>query len=120
MASIAVAAAVTLSAIWCRYTAFVMVEFTCPTASAAAASLLPGCASALAALPKSAPDTAQQATGDFDVLSAGTADTTAASLANDVGADSLKIEFDLSEHLPVTADVAQWQADAKALRSYCS
>jgi hypothetical protein len=75
---------------------------------------------ALKALPESAPDTSQQATSDYDALNAGIAETTAASLANDVGADSMKIEFDLLEHLPVAADVAQWQADAKALRSYCS
>jgi hypothetical protein len=90
-----------------------------PTAAASTASLPPGCASALADLPKSAPDTEQQATSDFDALSAGTADTTAASLANDVGADSLSIEFDLSTHLPVAKDVAEWETDATALRSYC-
>ncbi len=71
-------------------------------------------------MPKSPPDTAQQATADFDALSAGTATTTAANLANDVGADSMSIMFDLGTHLDVSKDVAKWNADAKALRDFCA
>lgn len=89
-------------------------------ASTAAVSLPAGCASALGALPKSPPDTAQQATDDFDALGNGTPGTTAGSLENDVSADSSSILFDLDEHLDVAKDVAQWESDAKALRSYCS
>jgi hypothetical protein len=60
----------------------------------------------------------QQAMDDMDALGRGTADTTAASLANTASADSFKIGFDLAELLPVVADVALWQVAAKALRSF--
>jgi hypothetical protein len=88
--------------------------------TAAAVTAAPsGCASALAALPKSAPNTGQQAADDTDGLG-GRTGTTVASLADAVAADSFKIGFDLAEKQSDAADVARWQADAKALRSYCS
>lgn len=84
-----------------------------------AAALPPGCASALAALPKTAPDTAKQAADDTDALG-GRKGTTAGSLADAVSADSFSIGFDLSENESAASAAAKWQADAKALRSYCS
>jgi hypothetical protein len=88
------------------------------TASVAAAFMPGGCASALSALPKLAPNTLQQAADDSDGLG-GRTETTVASLADAVAGDSLSIGFDLAEKKSDAANVAQWQADAKALRSCC-
>jgi hypothetical protein len=88
-------------------------------AAAVAAPLLPGCASALAGLPKSAPGTAQQAGTDFRAL-AGEKGTTAGSMGDEVAADSSDIAFDLDEGGPVTSDISKWEADAASLRSFCS
>jgi hypothetical protein len=90
-----------------------------PPAAASAASLPSGCASALAALPGKAPDTVKQAADDTDALG-GRKGTTAGSLADAVSADSFSIGFDLSENLSAASAAAKWQADAAALRAYCS
>jgi hypothetical protein len=82
-------------------------------------SLPAGCAEALMELPVSAPPTASQATADYNALGRGP-NSTARGLANDVGEDSVKLEFDYTANLPTAADVSQWNEDAAALRKYCA
>jgi hypothetical protein len=83
------------------------------------ATLPPNCAQALSVLPRKAPATEKQATDDMAQLGGHKGNTTD-SLADAVAADSSQIGFDLALGKPVTADVAEWARDAKALRDYCN